>query len=90
MLMFVEIYEDFGGNPDFFFSFQLKEVFRKQLEKAEYEIKKTTAIIAEYKQVLCHCGFCTIKVNTFGILFLDFPEQFSRLTKFGTSFSPLK
>ncbi|KAL0590605.1 Rab GTPase-activating protein 1-like, isoform 10, partial [Plecturocebus cupreus] len=29
---------------------QLKEVFRKQLEKAEYEIKKTTAIIAEYKQ----------------------------------------
>ncbi|TEA29326.1 hypothetical protein DBR06_SOUSAS24410048 [Sousa chinensis] len=33
---------------------QLKEVFRKQLEKAEYEIKKTTAIIAEYKQVMCH------------------------------------
>ncbi|KAM5239087.1 rab GTPase-activating protein 1-like isoform 2-T2 [Ctenodactylus gundi] len=30
---------------------QLKEVFRKQLEKAEYEIKKTTAIIAEYKQI---------------------------------------
>eukprot|EP00069_Balaena_mysticetus_P011676 bmy_21324T0 len=29
---------------------RLKEVFRKQLEKAEYEIKKTTAIIAEYKQ----------------------------------------
>ncbi|ELW62468.1 Rab GTPase-activating protein 1 [Tupaia chinensis] len=33
---------------------QLKEVFRKQLEKAEYEIKKTTAIIAEYKQ-RAHC-----------------------------------
>lgn len=30
---------------------QLKEVFRKQLEKAEHEIKKTTAIIAEYKQI---------------------------------------
>ncbi|XP_015421550.1 PREDICTED: LOW QUALITY PROTEIN: rab GTPase-activating protein 1-like [Myotis davidii] len=30
---------------------QLKEVFRRQLEKAEYEIKKTTAIIAEYKQI---------------------------------------
>ncbi|XP_019357399.1 PREDICTED: rab GTPase-activating protein 1-like isoform X4 [Crocodylus porosus] len=30
---------------------QLKEVFRKQLEKAESEIKKTTAIIAEYKQI---------------------------------------
>ncbi|XP_030062286.1 rab GTPase-activating protein 1-like isoform X6 [Microcaecilia unicolor] len=30
---------------------QLKEVFRKQLEKAELEIKKTTAIIAEYKQI---------------------------------------
>ncbi|XP_036700505.1 rab GTPase-activating protein 1-like isoform X2 [Balaenoptera musculus] len=30
---------------------QLKEIFRKQLEKAEYEIKKTTAIIAEYKQI---------------------------------------
>ncbi|XP_024899770.1 rab GTPase-activating protein 1-like [Pteropus alecto] len=30
---------------------QLKEVFRKQLEKAEYEIQKTTAIIAEYKQI---------------------------------------
>ncbi|XP_075038257.1 rab GTPase-activating protein 1-like isoform X3 [Mixophyes fleayi] len=30
---------------------QLKEVFRKQLEKAEQEIKKTTAIIAEYKQI---------------------------------------
>ncbi|KAI1236458.1 hypothetical protein IHE44_0014705 [Lamprotornis superbus] len=29
----------------------LKEVFRKQLEKAESEIKKTTAIIAEYKQI---------------------------------------
>lgn len=31
---------------------QLKEIFRKQLEKAESEIKKTSAIIAEYKQVI--------------------------------------
>ncbi|XP_072276873.1 rab GTPase-activating protein 1-like [Pyxicephalus adspersus] len=30
---------------------RLKEIFRKQLEKAEQEIKKTTAIIAEYKQI---------------------------------------
>ncbi|KAJ0065771.1 hypothetical protein NL108_018191 [Boleophthalmus pectinirostris] len=30
---------------------QLKEVFRRELEKAECEIKKTTAIIAEYKQI---------------------------------------
>ncbi|KAG5275422.1 hypothetical protein AALO_G00120120 [Alosa alosa] len=30
---------------------QLKEVFRRELEKAESEIKKTTAIIAEYKQI---------------------------------------
>ncbi|XP_058034615.1 rab GTPase-activating protein 1-like isoform X2 [Ahaetulla prasina] len=30
---------------------QLKEFFRKQLEKAESEIKKTSAIIAEYKQI---------------------------------------
>lgn len=30
---------------------QLKEVFRRELEKAEHEIKKTTAIIAEYKQI---------------------------------------
>ncbi|MEE6496059.1 hypothetical protein FKM82_002213 [Ascaphus truei] len=30
---------------------QLKEIFRKQLEKADLEIKKTTAIIAEYKQI---------------------------------------
>ncbi|XP_063154571.1 rab GTPase-activating protein 1-like isoform X4 [Candoia aspera] len=30
---------------------QLKEIFRKQLEKAECEIKKTSAIIAEYKQI---------------------------------------
>uniref|UniRef100_A0A3Q2Z5G3 RAB GTPase activating protein 1 like n=1 Tax=Hippocampus comes TaxID=109280 RepID=A0A3Q2Z5G3_HIPCM len=30
---------------------QLKEVFRRELEKAEVEIKKTTAIIAEYKQI---------------------------------------
>ncbi|CAB1324641.1 unnamed protein product [Coregonus sp. 'balchen'] len=29
---------------------QIKEVFRRELEKAESEIKKTTAIIAEYKQ----------------------------------------
>ncbi len=33
------------------FYFQLKEMFRRELEKAELEIKKTTAIIAEYKQV---------------------------------------
>lgn len=33
------------------FNSQLKEVFRKQLEKAESEIKKTTAIIADYKQI---------------------------------------
>ncbi|XP_042567735.1 rab GTPase-activating protein 1-like isoform X3 [Cyprinus carpio] len=32
-------------------TFQLKEVFRRELEKAELEIKKTTAIIAEYKQI---------------------------------------
>ncbi|KAM6938263.1 rab GTPase-activating protein 1-like isoform 2-T2 [Lycodopsis pacificus] len=30
---------------------QLKEVFRRELEKAELEIKKTTAIIVEYKQI---------------------------------------
>uniref|UniRef100_A0A8C2W7A3 RAB GTPase activating protein 1 like n=1 Tax=Cyclopterus lumpus TaxID=8103 RepID=A0A8C2W7A3_CYCLU len=30
---------------------QLKEVFRRELEKAELEIKKTTAIITEYKQI---------------------------------------
>ncbi|XP_029355816.1 rab GTPase-activating protein 1-like isoform X5 [Echeneis naucrates] len=30
---------------------QLKELFRRELEKAELEIKKTTAIIAEYKQI---------------------------------------
>ncbi|KAM9796113.1 rab GTPase-activating protein 1-like isoform X2 [Syngnathus typhle] len=30
---------------------QLKEVFRRELEKAELEIRKTTAIIAEYKQI---------------------------------------
>ncbi|XP_068590999.1 rab GTPase-activating protein 1-like isoform X2 [Cebidichthys violaceus] len=30
---------------------QLKEVFRRELEKAELEIKKTTSIIAEYKQI---------------------------------------
>ncbi|KAJ3599500.1 hypothetical protein NHX12_033460, partial [Muraenolepis orangiensis] len=30
---------------------QLKEVFRRELEKAESEIKKTTAIIIEYKQI---------------------------------------
>uniref|UniRef100_A0A2R8M811 Rab GTPase-activating protein 1-like n=1 Tax=Callithrix jacchus TaxID=9483 RepID=A0A2R8M811_CALJA len=39
---------------------QLKEVFRKQLEKAEYEIKKTTAIIAEYKQgKMMACKHCS-------------------------------
>lgn len=32
-------------------SVQIKEVFRRELEKAESEIKKTTVIIAEYKQV---------------------------------------
>uniref|UniRef100_H3C5W7 RAB GTPase activating protein 1-like n=1 Tax=Tetraodon nigroviridis TaxID=99883 RepID=H3C5W7_TETNG len=30
---------------------QLKEVFRRELEKAELEIKKTAAIITEYKQI---------------------------------------
>uniref|UniRef100_A0A674PMF0 RAB GTPase activating protein 1 like n=1 Tax=Takifugu rubripes TaxID=31033 RepID=A0A674PMF0_TAKRU len=30
---------------------QLKEVFRRELEKAELEIKKTAAIIVEYKQI---------------------------------------
>lgn len=35
---------------------QLKEVFRRELEKAELEIKKTTAIIAEYKQVNVKCA----------------------------------
>uniref|UniRef100_A0A673YI83 RAB GTPase activating protein 1 like n=1 Tax=Salmo trutta TaxID=8032 RepID=A0A673YI83_SALTR len=30
---------------------QIKEVFRRELEKAESEIKKTTVIIAEYKQI---------------------------------------
>ncbi|XP_006635084.2 rab GTPase-activating protein 1-like [Lepisosteus oculatus] len=30
---------------------QLKEVFRTELEKAESEIKKTTVIISEYKQI---------------------------------------
>lgn len=44
---------------------KLKEVFRRELEKAESEIKKTTAIIAEYKQVPCtvplnlHCATIT-------------------------------
>ncbi|XP_041127417.1 rab GTPase-activating protein 1-like isoform X2 [Polyodon spathula] len=33
---------------------QLKEVFRRELEKADLEIKKTTAIIAEYKQICSH------------------------------------
>ncbi|CAB1314210.1 unnamed protein product, partial [Coregonus sp. 'balchen'] len=33
---------------------QIKEVFRRELEKAESEIKKTTAIIAEYKQICSH------------------------------------
>ncbi|XP_034523592.1 rab GTPase-activating protein 1-like isoform X11 [Ailuropoda melanoleuca] len=40
---------------------QLKEVFRKQLEKAEYEIKKTTAIIAEYKQI---CSQLSTRLET--------------------------
>ncbi|TNM87753.1 hypothetical protein fugu_005974, partial [Takifugu bimaculatus] len=31
--------------------YQLKEVFRRELEKAELEIKKTAAIIVEYKQI---------------------------------------
>uniref|UniRef100_A0A8C7P110 Rab-GAP TBC domain-containing protein n=1 Tax=Oncorhynchus mykiss TaxID=8022 RepID=A0A8C7P110_ONCMY len=33
---------------------QIKEVFRRELEKAESEIKKTTAIITEYKQICSH------------------------------------
>ncbi|XP_038651109.1 rab GTPase-activating protein 1-like isoform X3 [Scyliorhinus canicula] len=32
-------------------SAQIKEVFRRELEKAEYEVKKTSAIISEYKQI---------------------------------------
>uniref|UniRef100_A0A4W3GSN1 Rab-GAP TBC domain-containing protein n=1 Tax=Callorhinchus milii TaxID=7868 RepID=A0A4W3GSN1_CALMI len=32
-------------------SAQIKEVFRRELEKAESDIKKTSAIISEYKQV---------------------------------------
>lgn len=39
---------------------QLKEVFRRELEKAEQEIKKTTAIIAEYKQVMAEKAFLSI------------------------------
>ncbi|XP_072367876.1 rab GTPase-activating protein 1-like isoform X4 [Scyliorhinus torazame] len=30
---------------------QIKEVFRRELEKAECEVKKTSAIISEYKQI---------------------------------------
>uniref|UniRef100_A0A3Q1EXN1 RAB GTPase activating protein 1-like n=1 Tax=Acanthochromis polyacanthus TaxID=80966 RepID=A0A3Q1EXN1_9TELE len=49
---------------------QLKEVFRRELEKAELEIKKTSAIIAEYKQVcststnihICACMLMQNKV----------------------------
>ncbi|XP_038856776.1 rab GTPase-activating protein 1-like isoform X4 [Salvelinus namaycush] len=33
---------------------QIKEVFRRELEKAESEIKKTTTIITEYKQICSH------------------------------------
>ncbi|XP_070602835.1 rab GTPase-activating protein 1-like isoform X8 [Erythrolamprus reginae] len=47
---------------------QLKEIFRKQLEKAESEIKKTSAIIAEYKQgkvMTCkHCSEIFSKEGT--------------------------
>lgn len=32
--------------------FQLKEVFRRELERAELEIKKSSGIISDYKQVL--------------------------------------
>ncbi|XP_059840911.1 rab GTPase-activating protein 1-like isoform X1 [Hypanus sabinus] len=32
-------------------SAQIKEVFRRELEKAESEVKKTSAIISEYKQI---------------------------------------
>lgn len=50
-----------------FFPLQLKEVFRRELEKAELEIKKTTAIIAEYKQVaqlyFSKSVCCTSNVN---------------------------
>lgn len=63
---------------------QLKEVFRKQLEKADYEIKKTTAIIAEYKQVTSHWALDCYKsdyLNCFSLrgktVFLssEFPKQ---------------
>uniref|UniRef100_A0A4W4GGZ2 RAB GTPase activating protein 1 like n=1 Tax=Electrophorus electricus TaxID=8005 RepID=A0A4W4GGZ2_ELEEL len=40
-----------GPDETWIFLFQIKEVFRRELEKAELEIKKTTAIIAEYKQI---------------------------------------
>ena len=34
------------------FVFQLKEVFRREMDKAEAEIKRTNGIIADYKKVL--------------------------------------
>lgn len=34
-----------------FFSPQLKEVLRRELEKAEQEVRRSTGIIADYKQV---------------------------------------
>ncbi|XP_016146549.1 rab GTPase-activating protein 1-like [Sinocyclocheilus grahami] len=44
---------------------QLKEVFRRELEKAELEIKKTTAIIAEYKQVCPSVPYVTVTLMLF-------------------------
>lgn len=43
----------------FFFSLQLKEMCRRELDKAESEIKKNSSIIGDYKQVSttsCWCG----------------------------------
>lgn len=34
---------------------QLKEVFRRELEKAEQEVRRSSGIIADYKQV-CTLG----------------------------------
>lgn len=35
----------------FFLSLKLKEVFRRELEKAEHDVKRSSGIIADYKQV---------------------------------------
>ncbi|XP_051929864.1 rab GTPase-activating protein 1-like isoform X2 [Hippocampus zosterae] len=53
---------------------QLKEVFRRELEKAEVEIKKTTAIIAEYKQSkVSGCEHCRDLFSTLGCLQVSSP-----------------